>query len=755
MKSSLRFSLSVALAFVCCGGILLAQAGKTKQPSSADAANAVKLAANDGDPGSNAILCRQPNLTWRVLSMDFGWEAEAVHDFLEKTEDGQIKETIKSLDSSGRGSFKIYREAEMSAAAEFGVQGIGSLNISKTITESSTTSAGRAGVSAKLGIAATGELGWRRQNKNRARDIKHLLRSVAERIQDSRPYIEFSVLFIDDEEQEYSCKDLQVPVLAGPRLIVAAQCYGIEPAGSFNITPKRPAGTVIRFRAHLADSQALALLDDLENTSPSFKLENGRGSIIATKTQEDLLSQSQIADSRTCLLTIRRQGSPPVSWQIYRDSPGSPVTLRLAMEAVNERVKALAGGTQPVFNLKSGIIESIAGFDNHDSCWWHVQINGESVPIDLNMKLTSGIDFVQAEGVPLFSPSYLEAVRERATSGDAFAQLLYGSCFYNGVNVAQDYSEAATWYRLAAEQGEPDGQAALGACFLLGTGVEKNEAESAKWFQLAAERGSADGQFLLGIAYLYGRGVEKNEREAVRWFRSAAEQGEPYGQAFLGECYLTGKGMDKNEQEAVRCFRRAAEQENSRGQFYLGACYKDGMGTVKSEREAVRCFHLAAEQGDPDGQAFLGKCYLSGTGVEKNEQEATKWFRLAAEQGNSDGQAFLGLCHAYGVGIAEDEQEAIRLCRLAAGQDNPHGLCNLGLCYLHGIGAPKNAEEAVRLFTLAAERGYPDGQYYLGMCYKDGAGTAKSEDEAIKWLRRAAERGFPEAQTELETLPKQ
>ena len=97
--------------------------------------------------------------------------------------------------------------------------------------------------------------------------------------------------------------------------------------------------------------------------------------------------------------------------------------------------------------------------------------------------------------------------------------------YAHGRGVPQDDSEAAKWFRLAAEQGVADAQSNLGIVYANGLGVPQDDSEAAKWYRLAAEGGDPIGQINLGVAYANGQGVTQDYSEAVKWFRLAAEQG--------------------------------------------------------------------------------------------------------------------------------------------------------------------------------------------------------------------------------------
>ena len=65
---------------------------------------------------------------------------------------------------------------------------------------------------------------------------------------------------------------------------------------------------------------------------------------------------------------------------------------------------------------------------------------------------------------------------------DAEAQFNLGCHYRDG----EDYTEAAKWFRMAAEQGHSDAQYWLGWCYGHGLGVEYDSAEAEKWVRMSA-----------------------------------------------------------------------------------------------------------------------------------------------------------------------------------------------------------------------------------------------------------------------------
>ncbi len=55
---------------------------------------------------------------------------------------------------------------------------------------------------------------------------------------------------------------------------------------------------------------------------------------------------------------------------------------------------------------------------------------------------------------------------------------------------AQDFTEAARWARIAAEQGDADAQFTLGWHYAKGFGVSRDNIEACMWYGLAAAHGN-------------------------------------------------------------------------------------------------------------------------------------------------------------------------------------------------------------------------------------------------------------------------
>ena len=354
---------------------------------------------------------------------------------------------------------------------------------------------------------------------------------------------------------------------------------------------------------------------------------------------------------------------------------------------------------------------------------------------------TSAQKQLDALGASSVSSSTIE---EWYSKGDAY--------YYGNDGFAQDYTEAAKWYRKAAVQGHAGAQCDLGICYEFGYGVSENKAEAVIWYRKSADQGYARAQCNLAWCYEAGIGVTEDISEAVKWYRKSADQGLARAQNNLGDCYYEGRGVFTDYYEAVSLYRKSAEQGNKDAQYSLAWCYEHGEGISENKAEAVKWYRKSAEQGNRSAQYSLAKCYKNGEGISENKYEAVKWYRKSAEQGHGSAQNDLGWCYEQGVGVTQDYYEAVKWYRKSAEQGNARAQNNLGECYYFGKGVSKDFHEAVKWYRKAADQDNKNAQYSLGWCYEHGEGVSTSISEAKKWYRLAADQGHEDAKKRLNNL---
>jgi TPR repeat protein len=114
------------------------------------------------------------------------------------------------------------------------------------------------------------------------------------------------------------------------------------------------------------------------------------------------------------------------------------------------------------------------------------------------------------------------------------SNFIKGNRYANGYGVPQDYTEAAKFFRLAANEGYTPAQFSLGYLYERGNGVAKDYAEAAKLYLLAAKQEEPRAEFRLGLMLEKGIGVEQDRDAAIRLYKMAAAQGNLNAENKLG-----------------------------------------------------------------------------------------------------------------------------------------------------------------------------------------------------------------------------
>lgn len=119
----------------------------------------------------------------------------------------------------------------------------------------------------------------------------------------------------------------------------------------------------------------------------------------------------------------------------------------------------------------------------------------------------------------------------------AKAQNEIGKLYYNGYKVAQNYAEAAKWYKKAAEQGNAEAQNSIGSMYFFGQGVLQDYDKAVKWYEKAVNQENSDGEYNLAYCYHHGHGVEVDDVYAKFLLKQAAEHGNVEARQALKEWF--------------------------------------------------------------------------------------------------------------------------------------------------------------------------------------------------------------------------
>ena len=305
-------------------------------------------------------------------------------------------------------------------------------------------------------------------------------------------------------------------------------------------------------------------------------------------------------------------------------------------------------------------------------------------------------------------------------------------------------AQAVSALRTKAESGEAEAQLELGKAYVKGNGVSQNNELAAKWFRKAAEQGNADAQDNLGVMYNAGDGVERDKLEALQWYRKAARQGHAQAMFHLGTAYYNGDAVQISDATAYAWFLLAKQA---------------------GDRNAEDAINRVGADLKPDVivEAFneIATFYDKGEVLQKNDTEASRWWLLAAQRGSQDAKLAIAGRFLSGRGVAQDFVQAKYWCSEAAkpmegekNADNRATYC-LGYLYENGLGVEKNPKTAREWYERSASAGSAQATKILARMTANGEGGKQDRTAACLMYVQLLRAGDKDAPRRLAELKKQ
>ncbi len=157
------------------------------------------------------------------------------------------------------------------------------------------------------------------------------------------------------------------------------------------------------------------------------------------------------------------------------------------------------------------------------------------------------------------APANDAALLGRANAGDATAQVAVGESYAKAGaaehfidKAAEDYRQAAAWYRKAADRNNVDGELHLAALYRDGgRGFERDMEQAAAWYRKAADQGDVGAQGTMGVLYSIGQGVPHDDAEAYFWFDLAASVEGPDREKYAANRQMVGTHITADELAGV------------------------------------------------------------------------------------------------------------------------------------------------------------------------------------------------------------
>lgn len=338
------------------------------------------------------------------------------------------------------------------------------------------------------------------------------------------------------------------------------------------------------------------------------------------------------------------------------------------------------------------------------------------------------------------------------------AYVKLGKCAEEGKGLRKSAAEAFKYYKKAMKHDCIEAYALAGLLFETGqmnrrnVPCDKYKFEASKHYEEGVRRGCIKSMGLLGQCYMTGFGKNQDLERSLSLFRAAESRGDTLSMTELGDCYRDGIGLKRDPTEACRYYKKAATMGYAEAQVRYADCLYQGHGTSKDVSRALYFVELAIKQSSGDGHRLKGDILLDGDGTEKDVGAALIHYRKAVQLKDPAAMVILGKLYESGnEGISQDLSRAFQLYKRAAEMKDSLAMNNLGVMYERGLFVRQCYSKAVEWYVKGVECGGSDAACNLADCYMQGNGVSKDVKKAFMLYKDAAEGGDRTAKTELGT----
>lgn len=344
----------------------------------------------------------------------------------------------------------------------------------------------------------------------------------------------------------------------------------------------------------------------------------------------------------------------------------------------------LGFGVEQNYQKAKNYFEASASYNDPDAC------------------LCLGILHQEGKGVPQNYNSAINYYKLAAQRGVASAYVQLGKLCFEGKGCKKDFEHAKFFFENAALI-DQDCYYYVGLIYY----VKKKYTEAKTYFEIAAANGFPMALANLGNLYLEGFGVDKNISKAKEYLNEAAKMNEPNSLLNLGYIYYYGLDGVVDYLRAKYYYELCAKQGNTFAYYALGLLYLHGYGVQQDCQKAIEYFELSSKHNNPMANNMLGIIYLEGDGVPIDHLKAKHYFELASFESNSSSLYQLGLFYYKQGKHSERNYVKARECfNMAAEKRNPIALFYLGFIYENGKGVEKDIKKAIEYYLKSTENHY-------------------------------------------------
>ena len=329
------------------------------------------------------------------------------------------------------------------------------------------------------------------------------------------------------------------------------------------------------------------------------------------------------------------------------------------------------------------------------------------------------------------------------------------------------FSEAASKFKITADEGMPLGAYHYGECLEWGRGVKASVTAALEMYARASQKGVADASYAY-YRCVFDRKIQDDDirNEAVYRLRVASVLGKAEAMSELAALYESGALFAPSLEMALFWYMEADEKEDVRAMSALADMYFWGTGVEKNYAYAKYYLQRAAHYGKknkkmasalsrvraetpekinaPDYSKLISELAIDAEA--RNELElAFNLFLMSAELGNVKAEYRTAVCYAQGMGTARDEKSAVDWYSRAAEKGYVDAIIALGNAYREGKGVSKDDNKCLHFYQKAADLGDARAIYILADCYFNGDVAEQDIPRAVRLYQKSALKAYPAA----------
>ncbi len=188
---------------------------------------------------------------------------------------------------------------------------------------------------------------------------------------------------------------------------------------------------------------------------------------------------------------------------------------------------------------------------------WHLFVAGQDLASD-GKPFEEASRYLQGADRP-YNPELARKLLWRsASTGDSRAMVQLGLYYGSPNSLTKNSDSAIYWFKAAARAGTPKAWFLLGRIYQLGIDVKQDFSLAAEYYRIGISHHDNYSKNAQAYLHFKGLGIEQDYSKAFRLFSETAAAGLPNSMYFLGVCYRNGYGTPVDQETAKTWLRRSA-----------------------------------------------------------------------------------------------------------------------------------------------------------------------------------------------------